>query len=647
MPPEWKQISIVAMPNWETRVQLVKSKPVTKRASQQLMKKGIAVSPAQIASSLRTQTTDQTNFVKIYYSTSGSTRAIKIVNTLTETFVEYDRKNNRSSLSNAERSLDNQFKDVQNELKSLENKISSFKKNNKIHSPDVQLRGNLDSLYDLNDKKIDLSSQRENINIQLRRYQNMLQRQQNLPDTSFLNLDEKFIKNITEQLTNKRTSLATLSQEYGPKHPKIIRTQNTIEELEKELKETVGKHLKNEPLIENQKLQQKIINLTFKKQKLRTQREAIDKRQERIKQNIEEISGGQSQLAEYKRRLDFIRKRYTQLQEKLGQVRFNQSLLEDTSEVVELAESTNVKYATTYRTYGFVVLIAFLFGMTTGGFLEYINNKIETRFDVHRYLDLPVLGTIPYVEEEMELKKLPGKNPLTERYHTLSVRLQYSIVKEKDLQTVLLASSVRGEGKSITLMNLGVTLAREGEKVLLIDLDLRDPILHHKFDLMNSEGVSTILSGEALAQQEIESMANGDRTDRGAVLESMVSPSGINGLDVLPSGPIPSNPVQLVKSEYFDQLIDIAKDQYSIILLDSPPLSSVVDSVVMARKTEGVLFIVRSGFVAKGQAQHTTHLLEDTGANIMGVVLNSVDRTAESYYTYYRQTASLESIDNV
>jgi len=638
LPPEWRDMTVITMPSWQTRVQLIQSKPVARRTSRRLKQNGINLSPGVIQSGLNSRSHDETDFVDISYSSHSSTTALTVTRAVTKTFLNFDRENNLDSLTNAQNTLANQLDDVQEDLKRTEQKLAAFKRKHKIVSPDVQLSSSFKQLYKLNDRRLETTSRMETVNNKLRRFNQMLSEQQDLPDTQILQLEQTLIEATTKELSQARIELNSLKQQYGPKHPKMIETKNRIQGLKNELRSTVEDHMENLPLIQNQQLRKNILDLTFEKQLLRTEQKLIQERQKRIQNQIAQISSNQSRLAEFKRRLDFVEKRFGQLREKLDQVQFNKSLLDESGRIVSLPKGTSVSYPTTYRTYGFVLLAGLLFGISTGAFLEYINNKIETRFDVHRYLDLSVLGSIPEVDQEIELQKLPKKTPLTEQYHAISVRLQYSLLKKQDLRSVLLASSIRGEGKSATIMNLGVTLAREGEKVLLIDLDLRDPVIHKKFNLMNSNGASNILSGELQADHELESLDQSDENFEWSAVQSTIKSTEIDGLDVIPSGPIPSNPVQLLKSEYFDRLLTLATRNYGVVLLDSPPLYSVVDSVVMANRADGVLMISRSGMVTKGQAQHSTHLLEDTGAFVMGVILNGVSHQEETYYTYYRQT---------
>jgi len=183
-------------------------------------------------------------------------------------------------------------------------------------------------------------------------------------------------------------------------------------------------------------------------------------------------------------------------------------------------------------------------------------------------------------------------------------------------RSLLVTSSQPGEGKTTISTNLSISLAQLGRRVLLIDGDLRRPCIHRAFKLSSATGVVSYLTG----QRE---------------WRTVVQSAGIPGLDILPCGPVPPNPAELLSSESMRTLIREAMQEYDSVLLDSPPLLNVADSRILVSLVEGVVLVVKGGVTPREMVQHAQANTRSVGGNIIGVVLNNLDVRSENYY-YYR-----------
>ncbi|WP_027965268.1 CpsD/CapB family tyrosine-protein kinase [Halalkalibacillus halophilus] len=207
------------------------------------------------------------------------------------------------------------------------------------------------------------------------------------------------------------------------------------------------------------------------------------------------------------------------------------------------------------------------------------------------------------------------KSPISEQYRTLRTNLQFSAV-DTELRSIVITSSSPSEGKSLTTANLAVAFAQQGKSVLLIDADLRKPTVHYTFRINNTFGLSNLLIGEH-------------------TLEDCVTNSKVDNLDILPCGPVPPNPSELLGSRSMQKLIDTAKESYDMVIFDSPPVLAVTDSQVLANHTDGVLLVVRSKKTEKDAASRAKELLVQAKANVLGVVLNDKDTKEGEYFYYY------------
>jgi len=215
------------------------------------------------------------------------------------------------------------------------------------------------------------------------------------------------------------------------------------------------------------------------------------------------------------------------------------------------------------------------------------------------------------------ITSLSPKSSLAEAFRILRTNTQFAAVG-KPLQTILVTSAGSLEGKSTTVANLGVALAQSGAKVILVDADLRRPSLHQFFRLQKGSGLTTVLMGRDL-----------DRA---------LEETGIEGLRLLTSGPIPPNPSEMLGSPAFANLIEALRARADYVILDSPPAIAVTDANIIASMADGTLLVVEIGKTARQFAVRTKEQLAQSKANIIGVVLTNVSKTAEyNYYYYYYQ----------
>ena len=208
------------------------------------------------------------------------------------------------------------------------------------------------------------------------------------------------------------------------------------------------------------------------------------------------------------------------------------------------------------------------------------------------------------------------KSPVAEAYRTLRTNIQFSNI-DGNLQTICVTSSGPGEGKSTTISNLAETFAQAGNRVAIIDCDLRKPRLHRIFKLTNTKGVTTLLSG----QSEIEDVIQVAGSD----------------LTVITSGPIPPNPSELLGSKRMKDLLEVLKKRYDIVLIDAPPVGLVTDAAILSAIVDGIILVVASGKTDIDGAKRAKKLLENVGARILGVTMTMIPVSKKGYYGYYEE----------
>ncbi|TDL32622.1 polysaccharide biosynthesis tyrosine autokinase [Jeotgalibacillus sp. S-D1] len=203
----------------------------------------------------------------------------------------------------------------------------------------------------------------------------------------------------------------------------------------------------------------------------------------------------------------------------------------------------------------------------------------------------------------------------SEQYRTIRTNIQFSAI-EDDIRTVVVTSSSPGEGKSTTAANLAIVFAQQGKRVLLVDADMRKPTVHFTFNIMNTLGLTNVLT-------------------RQSELDGAVTKTEIERLDILPSGPIPPNPSELLSSRGMTSFITAAKSVYDLIVFDSPPVLAVTDAQVLSHQCDGSILVVRSRIADKEKAVKAKELMLSAKARILGVILNDKKMKSNDEYYYY------------
>ena len=227
------------------------------------------------------------------------------------------------------------------------------------------------------------------------------------------------------------------------------------------------------------------------------------------------------------------------------------------------------------------------------------------------------------MEERPLITLTDPHSPVSEAYKVLRTNIQYTSV-DRPLRVICVTSATPMEGKTTTLSNLAVTFAQMGSRVLLVDTDLRKPKINSLFWQFSRPGLTNYLA------------SHGD-------IHDYIFATEVENLSVLPSGAIPPNPAELLSSETMKQLILHISSEYDIVLMDAPPLGSVIDASIISTYVDGILLVARSGKVEIDALKRAKEQLMKVNANIIGVVLNRMDRKAtgnQYYQSYYSDEKS-------
>lgn len=332
---------------------------------------------------------------------------------------------------------------------------------------------------------------------------------------------------------------------------------------------------------------------------------------------VMQIPQEQREYFNLKREFKILSDLYTYLLNKRSEASIAKASNNPQAQILDFADPFRVKYT------GPKPASIFLSSLIIGLFIPlmiilliYImNNKIVNSIDLELMTKIPVLGNIAYKKGLDSNLVIQGnlKSVVAEAYRSIRTNLNF-MVEGKEKLTVLVTSSISGEGKTFTSINLAAIYAASGKKTILIGADLRKPKIFDDFGLNNKQGLSTYL------------------INKGGLLD-VIQPTKVENLDLISSGPIPPNPAELIDSELMNKLIKELKLKYDVIVIDSPPLGLVSDALLLKKYADAGLYIVRHNYTKKIHLRNINQLYEDKVISNVGIVVNAV-RSNKGFSAY-------------
>ncbi len=305
------------------------------------------------------------------------------------------------------------------------------------------------------------------------------------------------------------------------------------------------------------------------------------------------------------------------------------------------------------------MLLGLMLGIVVAFIAESMDTSIGTIEDVEEYIEVPVLAVIPHlavekmeerlVEQNPQLKDDPNlhmyarlitqydpKSPSAEAYRTLRTNLQFATAGAgEDMEvknTFVFTSSDLQEGKTTTLVNLAITIAQAGNRVLLMGCNMRRPTIYKSFGLPLATGMTDILTGSKEWRECVKGVT--DMMVGPLSLQNIMSMPGLDNLHIITSGGVPPNPSELLNSKRFGQMIEEASEEYDIVLVDCPPILPVTDAAIVGRQVDWAVLIYQVGKVARNALRRAKLHLSNVGAHVLGIAMNDVRAEISGYSPY-------------
>jgi succinoglycan biosynthesis transport protein ExoP len=581
---------------------------------------------SMVAGGLQAEQVKETRTLKVTFTHTDPVICAAVANGVAQDFIDQNFETKTERFTSASKWLDTTTRELMAKVERAEQDLTDYTKAHNIFATEGKETLTTDKLSRLHDQATRTETDRI-----LKQSVYEVVKAGHMSELPAAFSDPK-ITTLQTKLDELRARLEQLSLKFGQEHPQIVDAKLQIKITEGQLdssRKALEEKLKGEYELAVRD------EASLKASLERAKGEAVKQNQDAIQYNI------------LKTEVDTAKSMYTEFLNKTNQAKVEVAQQHNNMRLIQPARTPGGPVGPgRLRSIIIGLFLSLIAGVGLAYFLEYLDNTIKTVEDISRYVQLPALGVIPALASASKRKLNGGKRvrnlivgressreprdfPLASDSLAVfdnrsSAAEAYRVVRTSMLlsaagsppKTILVTSGQAGEGKTTTVVNTAISLAQLGSSVLIIDCDLRRPATHRIFGVESEHGLSSYLSTDVQ-------------------IDGLIQKLQIPNLSLLPCGPIPPNPAELISSARMKDLLKLMAGRYDHILIDSPPLINVTDPVILSTLVDGVIMVVHGGKSPRTIVQRARQELQGVGAKIFGVVLNNVDMTREGYDGYY------------
>lgn len=576
-----------------------------------------------LAGNLNVEPLPDTRMLVISFTHTDPGLAAEIADNVAQVFIQRSFENKTEKFTNASDWLDRSTRELKAKVEQAEQALANYSRDHNIFSNDEKNSLAIDKLSRLYDQSTRASTERM---LKESLYQEVRAgRVAQLPEA----FSDAKLGELQKRLGELTTTSAQLDVTYGPKNPKVAEVKQQMAAIQQQIDES----------------------RTSLEERLRADYERAVRDETSLKMALEQAKAEASQQNQAAIQYNILRQEvetntalYKDFLQKTSQSKIERAEQHNSMKIIDPSQVPVAPIGPNrIRTIMIGFFISLVAGVGLAFMLEYLDNTVKTVEDVTRYTQLPALSVIPAISSRKsrmlasgngkkkvisgmnlaegrrtdahQLVTLDSRSSIAEAYRVLRTSVLLSSV-DNPPKKILITSGQPGEGKTTTVINTAISLAQLGSSVLIVDCDLRKPSVHKVLGVDQSRGLSTYLSGKI------------DLVD---VMQKLTIPN----LWVLPCGPIPPNPSEMISSAKMKDMLRVLSESFDHIIIDSPPLLKVTDPVILSTLVDGVVLVVHGGKSTRDVVRRTRQELSIAGAKIFGVVLNNVDLEAEGYDGYY------------
>ena len=592
-----------------------------------------------------------TDIIELKYHASKPFEAAYLANAIADEFRLTNAEASKIEMVDLKAFLEDQLANKGEELRLSEQKYQDFLEMNKLVSLDDETKELVSRLStveaELEQTRVELQAgieMRNSLEKQLNERKVKLANDLSEISTPYL---QSLQKDLATAVAKKAKYTVLLETETTNKRffeMQIKQYDETINAIKERLKEEASKisssSMVQDPFSLSQELVTKLLTVDSEIKANMAKINALEEVVADYNSKLETLPEKSFELARLERRAKVDEQTYLLLKQKLEETKIQEAAK---SRNVLILDEAIEPYVPIKPKKKLNIMLGILIGLGLGVgitfVLEYMDNTIKNQEELQN-MGYDILVSVPKIEIDKYEKKLEHKleklgsvegkkiearlithldpkSPVAETYRTLRTNLQYSTI-ERDLKTILMTSSGPKEGKSTTVANLAIAMAKAGKRVILLDADLRRPVIHSVFGHDKENGITNYLMG-MLSYEELPKQ------------------TFLENLWIVSSGSLPPNPSELLASKKMHDLLERLKKDYDRVLIDSPPVIAVTDAAILSKEVDGTILVVAANQTNKDALQRAKGLLDNINTNLIGLVLNGVDISGVygSYYYYY------------
>lgn len=564
-----------------------------------------------------------TKIILINVFSTTDEKAKKLANTLADVFVEYSRNRRRERIAGALQFIEEQMEKLRLERVEEERTLWNYKSSTRFETVGSGLHrlSNLDALY------VNTTIERQIDETRLEEIRRILQMQKDRLIPEVAQFSSPMVDQLRSKLSDLEYQRALLLRDFTAEHPEVASLTYEIEQTQQVLADEIKRLIGHEmPLIDPLSTYKNLMNELIELQlaiSVKKRREAVlAKTVEHYIDQLENLANREIEMSRLNYRIEVKKNTYERFLQKKEEVELSIAMESGNIQVLDYAfTARNETGHQKLITMAWSMVAAVLGAIGIAFFLDMNDKRVKNEGEVKKFLGQPLLGMVPRI-------RLPRRGnlvetvahyeegtPYAESFRKLRTQIEFKSI-DHPLRSLLCTSTRQEEGKTTIITNLGISFAQKGERVVLVDCDLRRPALHRSFATRRSPGLSDVLVEDIPWQQVLQ------ETD-------------VPNLYIITSGERPRNPSELLGSARMRVVLDQLCEEFDRVLLDISSVLAVTDSAVMAPLCDGVVLTVKAKDVPRDYILQAIEILDSVGANILGVALNGVTISRRSYYYYY------------
>lgn len=597
------------------------SQRVLNNAADTLQDLNLSITPQEILSKTKVEPVKDTNILGVEVTMENPQEAKIAADVIAAEFKRVYAEINNSSVRQSREFIEAQLKTTRKAMVKAQTALKNYKEENGIVAIDSQGQA---AVQRLTQAKMDLNKAQAEYSVSSARLAKVSNELNSLPAYEISNIQtsrDPMWQQFAQQLAQLENQKADMLTRRGKKHPDVISLQNQINDVKQKMRDTEQDYVSGQTKSKSSVYigtMNNWVNAKVDAVGSNAQLQAMNAVVEEARDELSALPEQQARYAELETDVTAATNTYGLMRSKLDEARIKeqQSKNEVALKTIDPAYWVPVDQRKPLKLV-LALLLSPLLGIGVAFLLHYTDNTIKTSAEAEKLLGLPVLSDVPNSRAH-SLARQQCPEIINISYQTLTSNL-WVASQSQDFNAIAMVSAEPDSGRSITASNLAVALAKEGARVVLVDADLRKPTQHLIFKVDNKVGLSNLLSGAAS-------------------LEDVMSPTRVQGLLLIPSGPIPENPVKFLRSPEMKRFTDEVRTLADFVIYDTPAAVTFPDAVLVAAQVENAIVVHSAGRVSRGSEAELHERLISVHVHELGAVLNKVKREDSSGYFHYNRS---------